>query len=530
MAEHDPLRDLSELARAGEEYAQPLPVERVRQLGQHRRTRRRLAVVAASVVAVLVAGGTVWATSLPRTDNRPDVVASPTPTGSPTPTSGRGPTLGTTSLLPVQQVRDITDDSAVDVSRRGRPVAAMSPCLPDGGWASLGATTVLTRNFESPFEPADPETYPLYQVPFLHTTAAQFAGEQEAGQAVDRIRAWLRDCGTRLQERGYQVRPSAYPDTAFIPVKSGSEVVGEYAVLPHYLPPGFEDQAGSSSDGGFVNEYVGLTRVGDRVAILVTLYVANIQFQADQPDGDPQTGLPANDQFGLVAAAAGRLGGKTPVTEPEATDLGPANLIAVDQLPVVGKERYAETPAGAGRPPKQVTVCRPDSSDSAIGAQDVVSRNFRLATLSDGEPATPEAPIGTDPTVYTQALQFASPAKARQAYDTYRRWLRDCPATLRERGDTPAGKGGEWFPVKAGASTAAGFAELVWRPAGESESGYFESVGLALVDDRLAVTVSLVYGQDYNGVGYSEDGDPQNGLPPHPQYGLVKAAAGRLAR
>ena len=44
----------------------------------------------------------------------------------------------------------------------------------------------------------------------------------------------------------------------------------------------------------------------------------------------------------------------------------------------------------------------------------------------------------------------------------------------------------------------------------------------------MALTVSLVYGQDYN-VSLDPAGDPDTELPAHPQFGLVTAAAERLA-
>ena len=60
------------------------------------------------------------------------------------------------------------------------------------------------------------------------------------------------------------------------------------------------------------------------------------------------------------------------------------------------------------------------------------------------------------------------------------------------------------------------------------DAGYFESIGLTRVGDRLMITVSVVYGQDYN-VSLDPAGDPETGLPPHPQFALIKAAAVRLA-
>ncbi len=216
---------------------------------------------------------------------------------------------------------------------------------------------------------------------------------------------------------------------------------------------------------------------------------------------------------------------------PATRELTEANLLTADDIPAEGEETYTETPEGVGRGPQELTVCRPEGTGSEIGAEDVLGRNFRLRTLADGGPATPEPPVGSDPTIYTQALQFDSADAARAAYETYQGWLESCKKTITERGDTSAGAAPEWYPVRTKVSGAeARFTEVSWIPAGdESGSGYFESVGLALVGDRLAVTVSLVYGQDYN-VAYDQDGDPDLGLRSHPQYGLLIAAADRLTR
>lgn len=536
MAEHDPLSGLHELARVGEEYAHPIPADRVRRLGQQRRTRRRIGVVAAAVAATVAIAGAAWTTNLPRTDDRTDVVASPnvpptpTATAAHSPSASRPPQLTETSLLTAQEVGQATagGPDAVSKPSLGRAVHAASVCLPAGGWESLGATTVLTRNFRDSNQAGAPTRGPLPNVPRIYTAVAQFASEEKAGEAVARYRGWLSDCAAQLQQRNWEVAGSK--TTAFVPVRSGADVVGEYAVVPNYYPPEFENELKQpSGDGGPVNEYVGLLRVGDRVMVIVTLYVANTAFQSDQPGGDPEQDLPPNDQFGLVRAGAVRLAGRpAPTASGQRRALTGANLVSAKQIPVRGPARYAETPADAGRRPKQLTLCRPEDGDTAIGAKDVLSRNFRMTVSGDGESVT-SPPFGTDPTIYTQALQFASPAEAQRAYEAYRRWLRSCSATLESLGHTPAGGDDQWYPVGTDATTTAGFGEIVWRPAGEQDAGYFESVGLAVVGDRLAVTVSLIYGQDYN-VSLEENTDPNGAVVRHPQFDLVKAAAARLAR
>jgi len=229
----------------------------------------------------------------------------------------------------------------------------------------------------------------------------------------------------------------------------------------------------------------------------------------------------------------------TPKTTPPAPTPSPtpagtvteANLITADEVPQQGEESFAETAKGVGRPADQVTVCLPDGAVSGLGATEIIGRNFRRDHLFDGSINPPEVPFGADPTIYTQALQFDSAADASAAYRTYRGWLDTCAATIKGRKDVPLGAGVDWIAVQTKVPGAkAGFMERIWRArADTSGSGYFESIGLALVDDRLAVTVSLVYGQDYDSVAYRQDGDPVTGLPPHPQFGLLVAAAHRLA-
>jgi hypothetical protein len=228
----------------------------------------------------------------------------------------------------------------------------------------------------------------------------------------------------------------------------------------------------------------------------------------------------------------------TPTETPSATTASPtagrtvteANLITAEEVPRLDEESFAETDSGVGRPADQVTVCLPDGALNQLGATEILGRNFRRVRLTDGSTNPPTEPFGSEPTIYTQALQFDSAAHASAAYRTYRGWLDGCAATIKARKDIPLGAGVDWIAVQAKVPGAkAGFTERTWRARSDtSESGYFESVGLALVGDRLAVTVSLQYGQDYN-IAYRPDGDPVTGLPPHPQFGLLVAAAHRLA-
>jgi hypothetical protein len=228
---------------------------------------------------------------------------------------------------------------------------------------------------------------------------------------------------------------------------------------------------------------------------------------------------------------------QTPTTVPTVVTASPTpartvtttNLILASEVPWLEQERFAETPAGVGRDDDQLTTCVPDGAMDQLGATASVGRNFRMDRRFDGSTNPPAKPFDADPTLYTQALQFGSEAAAEKAYLLYRDWLDGCSITIKNRGDTALGGGVGWTPVSSITGAEAGFDEVVWRAASDrSEAGYFESIGLARVGDRLAVTVWLVYGQDYN-VSLDPKGDPQTGLPAHRQFGLVKAGAGRLA-
>lgn len=206
------------------------------------------------------------------------------------------------------------------------------------------------------------------------------------------------------------------------------------------------------------------------------------------------------------------------------------NLITGAQVPTTEQERYAETPAGVGRQIERISVCLPDAGIDPLGPTAVITRNFRLDRRALGETNTPEPPFNGDPTIYTAALQFGSAADAQQAYADLRAEIDRCGDTISARKDTSIRSAAQWYDVRTDRPDAqAAFSDVIWRESSDlSESGYFESVGVALLGDRMAITVSLEYGMDYN-VAYDQDGDPNLDLPPHPQYTLLVAAVDRLA-
>ena len=203
------------------------------------------------------------------------------------------------------------------------------------------------------------------------------------------------------------------------------------------------------------------------------------------------------------------------------------NLIEVAAVPVVGRERYAATVDADDREGDRLSVCTPRAGGlSSLGPTREVDQNFVLVRRADGSRNPVREPFNGEPTVFTRAMQFESATAADAAYATIRSWLERCPSIMEYE---PIGSSEDWTVVNTGIPGAkAGFGGFRWRLADDrSGQGFFESLGVAQVGDRIALTVSLAYGQDFN-VSLDPAGDPTTGLPPHPQFALVKAAADRL--
>ncbi len=273
------------------------------------------------------------------------------------------------------------------------------------------------------------------------------------------------------------------------------------------------------------------SRVSRRRAVVPGLaavaLTAGLALAGCTSDAQPPTGSPSGS---ASASTDPTVGNPTPTgTPPAARTVTDANLVAATQLLTAGKEKWRATAPDLGREPDHPSVCVPDEGLAELAAKAAVRRNFRLARLAGGEKNPGEEPFGQDPTVYTVALQFDTSQAAAAAYGTLRSWLDDCTATIEDRGDAAIRAGESWYAVRTGVKGAkAGFSEAVWYPReSKSESAYFESTGIALVGDRVALAVTLAHGMDYN-VAYDPKGDKDLGLPPHPQYKALSAAAQRL--
>ena len=70
-------------------------------------------------------------------------------------------------------------------------------------------------------------------------------------------------------------------------------------------------------------------------------------------------------------------------------------------------------------------------------------------------------------------------------------------------------------------------AEVAYRLDGSASNAYHESVGLTVLQDRMMITVHLVYTDESP---YSLNVDDDEGGFAHPQRGLIEAAGRRLSQ
>jgi hypothetical protein len=220
--------------------------------------------------------------------------------------------------------------------------------------------------------------------------------------------------------------------------------------------------------------------------------------------------------------------GATPLATPSPSrsvrSMGPDNLISASDLFKATDGKIEEWPENA-RPEDRVSVCQKSLTD--LGATSVLSRNFAAAP-------TPSGRLRRAPNVYTLALQFSDAQAAMTGLQTYRDWVVSCRSTIKADPAYELISGDDktvWIGVDTSDGTAGGFAQVpVYRDQDDrSENGYFETVGLTVLDDRLMVTVNLLYGNEKH-TSYQQGGDPDSGLPEDIQFPLIKAAAKRLAR
>jgi hypothetical protein len=202
-----------------------------------------------------------------------------------------------------------------------------------------------------------------------------------------------------------------------------------------------------------------------------------------------------------------------------------ANLITGSDLPALeGGGTVAEYRDNA-RPVDRVSVCLPDGL-APLGATAAVSRSYK--EVYPDRPAL-EGPLADEPSSYAVALQFPDAAAAAAALRTYEGWVEDCRAGRGAGADLEVLEqlGFAWTRVPAPGGRGE-VAEVVYRePGSHSQDAYWESTGLTLVGDRLMVTVHVFYSSESS---FVLDATTTDGGFAHPQLGLVRAAAKRLAR
>jgi hypothetical protein len=215
-------------------------------------------------------------------------------------------------------------------------------------------------------------------------------------------------------------------------------------------------------------------------------------------------------------------GGVPPTTgteQPPADEaLSEDNLPTADQIPWSERFVFEQTEPQDG----ELTQCAKESWE-ALGADSQLRRDFRRITVPGAAPAEYNA------YARSMALDFASEADAQTAYQTISQWIQSCATTLQGHFYDRASGGDQWTDVNVKAGQAR-FAELSYGPVpgtGTDEVGFFESVGLARVGDRVLV-VSLVDISTESHWSYAPD-DP-TGLPMHPFFTTLPGGADNLAR
>jgi hypothetical protein len=164
---------------------------------------------------------------------------------------------------------------------------------------------------------------------------------------------------------------------------------------------------------------------------------------------------------------------------------------------------------------------------SALGASAIKSRSFRTHYASGDRPF-PQSSLDDEPDTYAVALQFDDSIAAQRAKSLYDNWVINC-ATAQDhpKGIRTLRPNFDWTTVSADPAQAE-VSEVVYRKDGSSNRyGYFESIGLTVLEDRMMITVHIFYTDESP---YSVNLEDDEAGFAHPQLGLVAAAAKRLSQ
>ena len=245
-----------------------------------RRSLGRTALAAGALVAAasLVGCGLVPSNRQTRTPSDPSTSApvqttepsasapSTTPTET-TPSAPSGRSVSADNLLTIDDIYPedpLTFEVVEAPDGAGRPVSQSYICLPENGLASLGATSMVTRDFTYKVVNSENDPYPkspLKNKPTVYTQALQFPDAAAATAARATYAGWISDCGQTLVERGYGIDTEQSVKLATVRIEGAKAQGGMVA----YLEPGAKD-----SDALYW-ESAGITQVKDRLMITISL-------------------------------------------------------------------------------------------------------------------------------------------------------------------------------------------------------------------------------------------------------------------
>ncbi|MFC7626044.1 hypothetical protein [Microlunatus sp. GCM10028923] len=186
-----------------------------------------------------------------------------------------------------------------EYKRSARPSTRPSTCLQS--LETLGAVDFKTRSFN--YKITDPQSSPdtsdpLYGQPTRYASALQFENEEQAKEAYETVSGWIENCADALDADGFRA-PGGGPVRGFdqwYPVRDKVKTARFTEFV--YQRPDWGD-----GEGAFW-EAVGLVRVGDRLAIAVT-----VGFGMDSNwDTDPEENVAGPHPLAdILPAAAKRL-------------------------------------------------------------------------------------------------------------------------------------------------------------------------------------------------------------------------------
>lgn len=192
----------------------------------------------------------------------------------------------------------MTQEAVETPDGAGRPVSQSYICLPENGLSTLGATSMVTRDFTIKIinNENDPNPKsPLKNKPSVYTQALQFPDEATAAAARATYAGWIKNCSTTLSDRGYAIDAQQSLKIANLHV-SGAKV---QAGMVGYVEPGVKDT------DHLYWESAGVTQVKDRLMITIS-----ITWGEDSPGGfDTSEGDASfiNPQVLLTESGAERL-------------------------------------------------------------------------------------------------------------------------------------------------------------------------------------------------------------------------------